>query len=570
MRRLSSERAHWALLVAGGLVALVAVQLAWLFANRRGYPLFIDEAGYVAIAIKDHAALAQDGLGGFWDTIAAQAPHAPLVPALTALLYTVHTGILISFGVVLGFLVLLVAAVYGIAERLTSPRAAALAALVTATLPGVLEFSRVYIFALPGAALLASAVYALLRSDGLRSTRWSLAAGVALGLMLLTRTMTVAFLPGVAVATAIAVLGRAGGDRSRSLANGGLALIALVAVAATWYLPNLNPVVDYLTGYGYGEQSHEYGRHVSAFALGRWTAVAEKTAAESIHLPSAVALLAGLSCAAGVGLRRLRGQARRAAARRLLGSEASLVGIVLISGYLALSTSSNPGFGFSLPLVPFVVLLAIAGLRQVRALHAVSATVLIATALLNVAVAFKVSNWLSRPHFAAIPLFHAVAVTDGRPTALTAIREQEPGPPLHFTSPERHWELADRAIAGFTLAYARDRGASPVVAFAPRHRVANTNSVGLAALLWFGQSIPMAQLTVDHGGDRTPAYARFLSDPKYGQPNFLVTSSTEAGDYTPHVTQARAEAAARELGFQAVWKTKLPDGRIFRLWWLKR
>jgi hypothetical protein len=92
----------------------------------------------------------------------------------------------------------------------------------------------------------------------------------------------------------------------------------------------------------------------------------------------------------------------------------------------------------------------------------------------------------------------------------------------------------------------------------------------LAALLWFGQGIPMAQLTVDHGGDRTSAYARFLSDPKYGQPNFLVTSSTAAGDYTPQVTQARAEAAARELGFRAVWKTKLPDGRTFRLWWLKR
>jgi 4-amino-4-deoxy-L-arabinose transferase-like glycosyltransferase len=570
MRRLTSERARWAFVVAGALVGLVAIQLAWLIANRRGYPLSIDEAGYIAIALKDHSALANDGVGGFWNAIEAQAPHAPLVPALTALLYTVHTGILISFGVVLGFLVLLVGAVYGIAERLASPRAAALAAAVTATLPGALEFSRVYIFALPTAALLTSAVYAVLRSDGLRSTRWSVTAGVAMGLMLLTRTMAVAFLPGLALATAVAVVGRDRGDRRRSLLNGGLALVALVAVAATWYLPNLNAVVDYLTGYGYGDQSHDYGRHVSAFALGRWTAVAEKTAVESIHLPSAVALIAGLSCAVGVALRRLRGPDGRVAAVQLLRSEASLLAIVLIIGYLALSTSSNPGWGFGLPLVPLVVVLAIGGFSRVPALRAVSTAVLIVVALLNVAVAFNVSSTVSRPHFAAIPLFHGVPVTDGRPLPVSVIRQQEPGSALHFTRAERQWIVVDRTIAGYALAYARARGTAPILAFATRHRVTNTNSVDLAGELWFDQSIPMAQLTVDHGGDTSSAYARFLSDPKYGQPNFLVTSSTAAGDYTPHVTQARAEAAARQLGFRPVWKTRLPDGRDFRLWWLKR
>src|SRR5438045_2786902 len=166
----------------------------------RGSPLLIDEAGYITIALRDHAALVHSGLGAFWDTVEHQPPQAPFVPALTALLYVIHTGVLDSFGVLCVFLVLLIGSVYEIAERFMGARAAALAALITATLPGVLEFTRTYVFALPSAALLAFAIYALLRSDGLRRTGWPVAAGVALGLLTLTRTVNVAFLPGIVLA----------------------------------------------------------------------------------------------------------------------------------------------------------------------------------------------------------------------------------------------------------------------------------------------------------------------------------------------------------------------------------
>src|SRR3954447_13624010 len=129
MRLPSSERARWALVVLAGVLVLVAAQVVWLAANRRGYPLYADEAGYMTIALNDHAALASRGLDGFWDAIQTQVPNAPLVPALTALVYTVHTGILVSYAVPLGFLVLLALATYGIGERLAGPRIEALAAL---------------------------------------------------------------------------------------------------------------------------------------------------------------------------------------------------------------------------------------------------------------------------------------------------------------------------------------------------------------------------------------------------------------------------------------------------------
>ena len=42
--------------------------------------------------------------------------------------------------------------------------------------------------------------------------------------------------------------------------------------------------------------------------------------------------------------------------------------------------------------------------------------------------------------------------------------------------------------------------------------------------------------------------------------------SRNDGDFPPLVTQAKAEAAARRVGFHRVWATTLPDGRRLRLW----
>lgn len=108
------------------------------------------------------------GLHGWWEAMQAQAPNAPLAPALSSLLYLARAGAMEGFRVIGGFMVLLGLAIYGIGERLVGPRRGALAGLAAMTAPGVLAFTHVYIFALPSAALLACGVYALPRGEGLR------------------------------------------------------------------------------------------------------------------------------------------------------------------------------------------------------------------------------------------------------------------------------------------------------------------------------------------------------------------------------------------------------------------
>jgi len=564
MRPPASERLRWALVVLGAGLALLALDAWWLAANRHGFPLNIDEAAYTTIGLNDYFALRSGGLGGWWDAVQSQAPNAPLVPALASLLYVAKAGAIEGFGVLGGFAVLLGLAIYGIGERLAGPRLGALAALVAISAPGVLAFAHVYVFALPSAALLACAVYALLRSEGLRRWPWALACGAALGLMLLARTMTVAFVPGVLAAAALTLLARERrqGELPRGL--GGLALLALAAaaVAALWYWRNLQPVLDYLTNFGYGEKSAEFGAQHSLLSWPRLSAVAQRMTAADLLAPLAALVLAGLATAAVATLGRLRRAGDRGAElRRLAAGDAAAVAVVVLCGYLALTSSRNAGFGFTLPLSVLVLPLAALALPRVRAAAVPAIAALALVAVVNLAASTDLWSGLSRERELSVPGLSTLPWIGGGNYALDDIRTQVPGPETRFAERDRGWLRADKLLAAWLL---REEG-PPVVAFASRSRILNTNTVGLAAVLHFRRSIPMAQLVADDG-DSVAAYVRRLTDPAYGLPRVLVTMSSEAGDYEPQVTQARAETAAQRLGFLLVRTMTLPDGRLLRVW----
>jgi 4-amino-4-deoxy-L-arabinose transferase-like glycosyltransferase len=182
--------------LAATVIALVAANVAWLWRFRYGYPLDIDEAGYMSTALNFTAAFESDGLGGLWDAFMIQTPQAPLVPLLT-----VPFQLLFAYRIFPGFLlqecffVLLVLSSYGIGRRLTTPAYGALTAVAVATIPMVTDFTRHYIFAIDNAALLTAAVFALLASDRLGRRGWALLFGALLGLAVLARTMTLGFAP---------------------------------------------------------------------------------------------------------------------------------------------------------------------------------------------------------------------------------------------------------------------------------------------------------------------------------------------------------------------------------------
>jgi 4-amino-4-deoxy-L-arabinose transferase-like glycosyltransferase len=562
-----TKRRRWALIVGVAALLLAVVNLWWVATHRRDYPFDIDEAGYTTWALLEYFALQSGGLGGWWDAVLDQAPHAPLLPALTSLTFLVRGGgVLEGFAVLSGFFVLLTLAVYGVGERLAGPRLGALAALLTATAPGAFSFSREYIFALPAAALLACAVYALLRSDGLRLRRWAIACGVALGLMLLARSMTIAFVPGVLGAGLLALAARRRDGLAPRILNLGLLVLTGTALAATWYAPNLGTVVDYLTSYGYGAQSHNFGPGGSALSWGRLREPLVEMTREDLFVPLAALLVAGLAAVAVAAVRRVSGAAdRRAALRRIAESDALSVAIVVVAGYAALATSRNGGFGFTLPIAVLIPALAVVALRLHPAATMPALALLAAIAGLNVVAHLDVSPAATRVREVTLPGLGTVPYAGGMAPSISTIREQLPGPEGHFDESDREWLQADRAVVERLTGWADRYGVVPMTAFGTHSRILNTNTVQLAAVLKLHVMIPLVQLHAEPD-DSTATYRDQLASEELFHPQVLLTMSRVAGDFLPRMTQARVEAAARQLGFERVAAERLPDGRVLRYW----
>lgn len=565
-QRLSSVQ-RWAVVVALGALALAVIDIWWFVTYRHGFPLDVDEAGYTTIGLIDYLGLKGGGLHGWWEAIQTQTPNAPLAPALASLVAMVKPGVLDGFAVLTGFVVVLAFATYGIGTRLAGPRLGALAALVTAAAPGTFVFAREYVFALPAAAMLACAVFALLQSDGLRRRRWAIACGAALGLMLLARTMTVAFVPGViAAAVLVAVLRQRGwSDLLHRALNLGLLVLAGAAVAALWYWRNLQPVIDYLTSYGYGDQSKFYGAEHATVSWARFQSIAERMMFDDLLVPLAVLVFIGLVAIAAVAVKRLvQSESRWHELTRLGGTDTFAVFVVFAAGYAALMTSQNGGDGFTYPLAILLPPLAVVALRLFRLAAAPVVALLCAIAALNLLASSNLSNDLSKPRLVEVPEFGEQPWIGGVPHAVGAIRVQVPGSETHFDDRDKGWTQIDKRLAHLMLRSAGPEGQLPLVAFASRNRVISTNSVGLASIISSHKTIPFTQLAAEPS-DSVATYARALG-PLGGLPSILITMSSNAEDFPIPVTQSYVEQAAKKQGFRKIRTIEMPDGRVLYVW----
>ncbi|HET7590885.1 MAG TPA: glycosyltransferase family 39 protein [Solirubrobacterales bacterium] len=564
---LQGERGRWLLIIAVACLLLAAMDAWWVVAHRHGYPLDVDESGYTTIGLNDYFGLKNGGLNGWWEAFQNQTPNAPLLPAVTSIALLLNPGILAGFIVLIGFVVLLVFASYGIGEQLAGPRLGALVALAVGTCAGAFTFTREYIFALPTAAFLACAVFALLRSDGLRSRGWSVACGACIGLMLLSRTMAVAFVPAILLAAVLVGLVRGGGDLKNRTINLVLLALAGAAVAAIWYWHNLNPVVDYLTNYGYGTQSQYYGAEHAVISWYRIKDVANRMIITDLLAPLAVLALVGLIAGAALLFKRLwQAGDRKREATRILGSDAITVLVVFVLGFGALMTSRNGGNGFTFPLailLPALAVVAIRGARKAVVIPVVA--VVAAIGVLNVLASTDISESISDTRNVELPVFGSVPWVDGTPNAVDAMRVQVPGPADRFDARDKGWQELDAELADLLLEPIGPGRTQPLVGMAARHRAMNTNSITLSALLRHHAGIPFVQLEAEPV-DTVPNYVNEIRKSPAGELTALITTSSEVEDFPPTVTQAKAEAAARKLGFQVIRRFKMPDGRQLRVW----
>jgi hypothetical protein len=442
------------------------------------------------------------------------------------------------------------------------------AALAVAAMPAVTDYARLFHFALPATACLIAALWALVRSDGLRRVGWAVAFGVFVALTLLARTMTVAYLPGLALAAGTQFLvGPA--DLRVKLRNLAIAAAAAGLVAGPWYIRNARSVYDSLVGSGYGEGAVPFGRHYPIASWGYWTKEL-RLDLSYMWLPLAGALLLcfGVALAYSVARhRRLIGPSRPLSAR-----SAGVLALVLVvlEGYLVLTSSRNQGTGFSLPWLPALVILGVTAAASIpaRALRVALASVLV---VISLGTVLSKSGWvepLATVRAVSVPGLGEVKVTDGRGIIQTEVvgagydigPATQPLPAMH-----RRWLPLARDIVGWSMRRAEDKGEPLHLTLGLDDLIVSNSRLILAAQLWFHRFLPVDYLRSFPDGDTVASYRRQLLSPT--PENALITGDPRRG---ATITRAKVEAAARSLGFIPVKSFTMPDGRKIRIWWRER
>lgn len=541
----------------------------WLVRFRRGFPLDIDESGYLWFAIELHDALREDGPLAVVRGFQHEGWVGPLLPAVTAFAQLPGGArqIVPSIAVQLLFLAVLVVSSYGIGARLLDRRAGLLTAFVTSTAPALLDFVRTYHLVLPSTAMYALATYALLASDRLRRRSWSTGWGVALGLTMLSRSMVVAFAPALVLAAAwMLVVDRA--DRRR-IVNLGLGLAAFAATTLLWYATSWRSIFRYLLDFGYGSATP--GDAGTPLSLAYWTDELRGALEVSLYVPLAAVLVATLLAGCGA-LAIALARSRNAVAtlsnwlRRAARSDAVVPAFVVAEGYIALTSSGNDGTGFLVPVLPsFFALACVTALRiPWRPVRLGLVGALCAASVFNVVMKADVLDPVSEFRTVEVPLVGRMPLTNGRGFLHQHLVNEacyDLGPPTEWLPDRDHgWLVIFReAVSSLDGLDVLDR--EPRTYIALEEPVLNASSVRLASLR-DGRKGGVFDY-VRAGGDTMAAYRRFLAEM---QPDLLLTASAEGCHFGPQVTQRRVESAAVSLGYVARRRLLMPDGRVLHVW----
>lgn len=252
-----------------GLALMLTVLLSyghflWVRHYRFGLVLEIDEAGYMSQAMAYANALKFGGISAWLSALSFPTKFAPLSPIVTSILMAelgldenvaFYTHILFYAGTVL--------VTFWWMRACSSRLAATTASMLVATLPIIVLYTRTYQYGLPTTFFFLLANFAYYKSERFSSLLWSFCVGVALGLMLLSRTMSIAFLPAFGLVWFV--------DSRKAFRQNLLglciAVVMFLLVAIPWYALNFKEIFGYLFSFGYGANSSEYGGSKSMLSI---------------------------------------------------------------------------------------------------------------------------------------------------------------------------------------------------------------------------------------------------------------------------------------------------------------
>lgn len=216
--------------------ALCVVVTVWASIDR--HPPEWDYANHLERALECHRTLANPAADRFGEIMGASAFYPPLaICTAGALYFAFPVTTLTAQAVMLLFLGVAMFSVYGIGRTVADPTTGLLAAFFLGTAPFVVYSLLNFQLDLPLMAMVALALYALIRTERFSRPGWTAALGLVWGLGLLSKPT----FPVYALAPLLWTVGQAAwsGRRWRRFVGLGLAGAIAVVVALPWYSSRL-------------------------------------------------------------------------------------------------------------------------------------------------------------------------------------------------------------------------------------------------------------------------------------------------------------------------------------------
>jgi hypothetical protein len=380
------------------------------------------------------------------------------------------------------------------------------------------------------------------------------AAGVAIGFMLLSRTMAVAFLPGIAVGFAVLL------RRERGvLTNLGISVGTAALIAGPWWIAEWGSTSTYLLGYGFGHESTDYGA----------SGVLERVGVRVGHLAQGLRPFAGLTVlvvlasvvtlvTVGFGTGRLRPS-------RWSDPTRGLVAVALTTGlsFATLCLSRNGGWLFEPPvLVLGVVVIASLASRLPRPLPRIAGVVAVAMSALVIIASATDPAGGGRGHDAlAAPrmiLYGGVAEYLGMEGSDHRL---DTGDATEVATAAREWWQVNRTV--LARLDTTDRGPEPIRTVLGSCRVFNSATLELVSRLDSWRE--PAPITGARERDGRATIERELAPRSGGRRRVLVVVDSACVPYPGDETDDVLDIA-RSLGWRPTERVPLPDGGAAVVW----
>jgi len=325
-------------------LAVSAAAALWIALDRR--PPEWDHANHLERAVDCYRSLRIVAGAGTREILEASSFYPPAATCAAGLLYLVFPIVpLTAQAVMMAALALALAAIYGLGRRLADAETGVWAALLFATAPFVVFSLTNFQLDLPLAAMVALALYALVRAEDFADARWSLALGAIFGLGMLTK-------PPFAVYVAPPLLwslwsALRSPERRRRLGWAGAALAIGGLLALPWYGPRLFGLPMQILSRSFKQAAEQQNPEpLTSAALLYYPRT----------LPTQLGVLAALLLIWGLwALRRHR------AARPMLW-------LATLGPFIVFSLIQNKNLRYTLPILPAAALVAAIGLRSLPAM----------------------------------------------------------------------------------------------------------------------------------------------------------------------------------------------------------